>query len=401
MGTTVDVTGSRQGWSPTYSPPRRRLRATLAVLATAAGLLTADLSVATAYGEPPVLTYECSPAPTDCTGWYRGSVTVKWGWFTGSAVYFAGDCLPNPDPWVTFVADTAGFKTSCEVKDADSDDRTLRTVVLHIDKTPPNVAAVTARPPDSGGWFNHPVSVSFQGSDATSGVASCSSTAYAGPDGAGMVVGGSCQDVAGNVGNGSFTLNYDTTPPRPPSVDAMPGDHKVKLSWTTSPDSWSEVVRLARNQPPALAYQGPGNAFTDRSLRNERRYRYVVTLIDPAGNRAAGETSTIPTASSLLLPLPGERVEVTSQNASLPLLVWKPVRGARYYNVQVLREGRKLLSTWPGRPRRRLERRWTYLGKQHQLTEGRYCWHVWPGYGNRSDHRYGKRLGRSCFRVIR
>ena len=55
-------------------------------------------SAGSAAAEPPVLTYACSPAPTDCTGWYRTSVTVKWGWFTGDAVYYAGDCAPNPDP---------------------------------------------------------------------------------------------------------------------------------------------------------------------------------------------------------------------------------------------------------------------------------------------------------------
>jgi hypothetical protein len=136
------------GRPPTDSPFRSRPRTTLAALAVCAGLLIAGLSVASASAEPPVLTYQCSPAPVDCTGWYRGSVTVKWGWFTGDAVYFAGDCVPNPDPWVTFSADTAGLETWCEVKDANSNDRTARSVVLHIDKTAPSVAAVPARPPD-------------------------------------------------------------------------------------------------------------------------------------------------------------------------------------------------------------------------------------------------------------
>jgi hypothetical protein len=348
-----------------------------------------------------VLTYSCSPSPTDCTGWYRGSVTVKWGWFTGDAVYFAGDCVPNPDPWVTFSADTAGLETWCEVKDSDSNDRTSRSVVLHIDKTAPSVPAVTGRPPDYGGWFNHPVSVLFQGSDATSGVASCSSSTYAGPDAAGAVISGSCQDVAGNVGTGSIALNYDATPPPPPSVDAMPGNRRVRVTWTSSADSSSEVVRLSRKQAPVVIYQGTGDAITDRSLRNGRRYRYVVTRIDQAGNRAAGAVSSVPTASRLLLPFAGERIKLAGQDTSLPLLVWKPVRKARYYNVQVFRRGRKILSIWPERTRRRLERRWTYRGTDHKLSAGRYCWHVWPGYGKRSQRQYGKRLGTSCFRVVR
>jgi hypothetical protein len=81
--------------------------------------------------------------------------------------------------------------------------------------------------------------------------------------------------------------------------------------------------------------------------------------------------------------------------------VWKAVRRARYYNVQVFRRGRKILSVWPERTQRRLERHWTYRGTDHKLTAGRYCWHVWPGYGKRSQRQYGKRLGTSCFRVVR
>lgn len=348
-----------------------------------------------------MLTYECTPAPANCTGWYRQSVTVKWGWFTSDAVYSAGDCLPNPDPWVTFSADTAGRETWCEVKDPDfPNDRTRRSVVIHIDKTGPGVAAVTSRPPDYGGWFNHPVAVLFQGSDATSGVASCSSSTYAGSDAVGAVVSGTCQDVAGNVGTGSFTLNYDTTPPAPPSVHAMPGNRKAKVTWTTSPDSTSEVVRFSRNRAPVLVYQGTGDAITDRSLRNGRRYRYVVTRIDQAGNRAAARASIVPTGSRLLLPAAGQRIKLTGDDTSLPLLVWKRVGKAHYYNVQVFRGGRKVLSAWPERPPRRLERRWTYRGTDYKLTEGRYCWHVWPGYGKRSEHRYGKRLGVSCFHVV-
>jgi hypothetical protein len=322
---------------------------------------------------------------------------VKWDWDQLNAEYSAGDCLP-----VTFSADTPGLETWCEVKDSNSpNDRTRRSVVLHIDKTAPGVAAITSRPPDYGGWFNHPVSVLFQGSDPTSGVASCSSATYAGPDAGGAAIPGSCQDVAGNVGTGSFLLNYDATPPAAPSVDARPGNRRVRLRWTTSPGATSEVVRIARKQAPALVYQGTGGAVTDRRLRNGRRYRYVVTRIDQAGNRAASATSIVPTASRLLLPAANGRLRLTAADASLPLLVWKPVRRARYYNVQVFRRGRKVLSAWPERPERRLERRWTSRGTRFKLTAGRYCWHVWPGYGTRSLHRYGKRLGTSCFRVIR
>jgi hypothetical protein len=387
------------GRPPTDSPFRSP-RATLAALAVCAGLLIANASAVTSAAQAEVLTYECSPAPADCKGWYRQSVTVDWIFSTGSVEYpWSGDCFPNPS--VTFSLDTAGRKTWCAVTEKGGGPTYTLEITLRIDKTAPSVAAIPARPPDYGGWFNHPVSVLFQGSDATSGVVACSSSTYAGPDAAGAAVSGSCQDVAGNVGGGSFALNYDATPPAPPSVDAMPGNRRVRVTWTSSADSSSEVVRLSRKQAPVVIYQGTGDAVTDRSLRNGRRYRYVVTRIDQAGNRAAAATSSVPTASRLLLPWAGERIKLTEGDTSLPLLVWKPLRKARYYNVQVFRRGRKILSAWPERTQRRLERRWTYRGTEHKLTAGRYCWHVWPGYGKRSQHQYGKRLGTSCFRVVR
>jgi hypothetical protein len=399
MGSTVGVAPSpRRG--PTDSLVGFRPRTALVTLALCAGLLIAS-SAGSAHAQGPTLTYVCSPAPTACTGWYRGPVTVKWGWSNEEAAYSAGDCVPNPDTWVTFSADTAGLKTWCEIVDPVSGFTTEKSVVLHIDKTAPRVAGVTARPPDYGGWFNHPVAVSFRGSDATSGVASCSSSTYAGPDATGAVVSGSCRDVAGNVGIGALALNYDATPPAPPSVHAMPGNHKIRLTWTTAAGTSYEVVRLSRKQAPAVIYRGAGDAITDRSLRNGRRYRYVVARIDQAGNRAAGQASTVPTGSRLLLPSAGQRIKLTRADTSLPVLVWKPLRKASYYNVQVFHAGRKVLSAWPERPPRRLERRWTFRGTDYKLTTGRYCWHVWPGYGKRSQRKYGKRLGTSCFRIVR
>jgi hypothetical protein len=146
-----------------------------------------------------------------------------------------------------------------------------------------------------------------------------------------------------------------------------------------------------------VVYSGPGGTFTDRSLKNGRRYRYAISLIDQAGNRAVGTTSAVPTASKLLEPAKGEHIRLVQ----LPLLIWKPVRKADYYNVQIFRGGSKVLSSWPRQPRFQLKRRWRFGRKQYRLVPAKYCWYVWPGYGKRAKRDYGKRLGRSCFRVVR
>jgi hypothetical protein len=83
-----------------------------------------------------------------------------------------------------------------------------------------------------------------------------------------------------------------------------------------------------------------------------------------------------------------------------PLLRWTPVRGADYYNVQLSRRGRKILSVWPGRAHYQVKRKWKYGGRKWRLAAGRYRWIVWPGFGKRSKADYGRRIGPSMFRVV-
>jgi hypothetical protein len=339
------------------------------------------------------VTATCDSAPgvsDDCNRWYTSeSVAVKWDWEPSSPT-FAG-CQNQ-----AFSAEMKPVSRSCTVSWPGT--TITKTVWIGIDRTPPQVVSYqTDRPPDYNGWFNHPVGLAFQGADATSGVASCSSASYGGPDGPGVMVSGSCRDNAGHVGFGSLPINYDATPPPAPAVDALPGNHKVALRWSTSPDSQAEVVRHDGDAAPVVLYRGPGGSFTDRGLKNQRRYRYSIFLIDQAGNRSASLTSAVPTAGKLLLPARGERVKIVR----VPLLVWKRVRRASYYNVQIFRDRTKVLSTWPRQPRFQLKRRWRFGGRSYRLVPAKYCWYVWPGYGKRSKRDYGKRLGRSCFRVVR
>jgi hypothetical protein len=340
---------------------------------------------------PPALEYQCAPNPADCTGWYRTPVTLVWKWDPFVASQNGGDCSKR-----TFTADTPGTKVYCEVADDASGDITGRTATIKIDRTPPAIPGPGfARPPDYNGWFNNPVAFNFVAEDATSGVESCTSGAYGGPDGAGVSIAGSCRDVAGNVASASFALNYDATPPARPAVRAIPGDNRVALRWSSPAANGVEIVRLAKAGPPKLIYQGSKRKLTDRRLRNGRRYRYVVTLIDQAGNRNAARASAVPTKSRLLVPANGAHVRKP------PMLIWKPARRARYYNAQLFFRGRKVMTRWPSEARLQLHRRWRFQGRRHRLVRGHYCWYVWPGRGSPSERRYGRLLGKSCFTVTR
>ena len=79
------------------------------------------------------------------------------------------------------------------------------------------------RAADAGGFYNHPLTATWTGVDATSGIASCTSTPYSGPDGTGISLTGTCKDKAGNVSAPvPFVFNYDATPPALTAVTAMP-----------------------------------------------------------------------------------------------------------------------------------------------------------------------------------
>ena len=264
-----------------------------------------------------------------------------------------------------------------------------------MDRTPPVVSAAPARPPDYNGWFNHPVSVAFTGADATSGVQSCTGTGYGGPDATGVVLSGTCSDVAGNVAAGSYGLNYDSTRPARPDVTATPNDNQVTLRWAPPADAETiEVARITGNGLPALLFRGAATSFTERGLKNGKRRRYLVTSIDRAGNRAVDRAHAVPTGSPLLSPAEGTRLQKP------PLLDWEAVKRASYYNVQLYRGHEKVLTRWPRSSELQLPETWRFAGVRRRFGPGSYTWFVFPAFGERSDRRFGELLGKSTFRVV-
>ena len=171
----------------------------------------------------------------------------------------------------------------------------------------------------------------------------------------------------------------------------------VAVTWTLPGDADLDRVDVARATAGAVkrvVYSGVGTAFVDRTVRPGRTYTYTVTSVDAAGNRSGGIARRV-TTPMLIAPAPGASV------ASPPVLRWAPVSNATYYNVQLWRNGKKILSAWPGSRRYALSARWTFGGVRYRLTPGTYRWYVWPGFGSRSAVRYGKLVGSSTFVVRR
>ena len=224
-------------------------------------------------------------------------------------------------------------------------------------------------------------------------------------------------DAAGNVGTASATIELRTPvagqpqpPASPPAVRVPPAnvadlrvrpvDGGVWLEWRGVPTATRYVVtRSDRAGATSSVYDGRATSFVDRGLVNGAEYRYVVITYDAAGLRSVGVAIVaVPARPILVAPAHGAGV------SRPPLLTWRRVAGATYYNLQLFRVSAtgvraKLLSTWPVQPRLRLGRSWRYGGKTRRLSAGSYEWYVWAGFGPRAAENYSQLLGWSRFNV--
>jgi hypothetical protein len=204
-------------------------------------------------------------------------------------------------------------------------------------------------------------------------------------------------DAVGNPGaSAAYGWTVDATAPQT-TISSRPG------SKTTASTA---RFRFAANEA-ASAFECKLDAGRFVPCRSPKRYArlrrsrhtFSVRAVDAAGNHDATPAmhrwriDLAKSASALISPPSGTTV------AAPPLLRWRPVSRASYYNVQIYRGRIKVLSVWPVGTRFQLRARWTFLGRQYRLTAGTYRWYVWPRFGRGAAGRYGNALGQSTFTV--
>jgi hypothetical protein len=195
----------------------------------------------------------------------------------------------------------------------------------------------------------------------------------------------------------AWTWTVDTTPPAPVKLEHRNVSYgKLSLTWAPAAGTDHVVVlrsTKAKHVASTQVYRGAGTRYVESKFVNAQYHAYRITSYDKAGNVSAAVDVTIP-ASALLLA-PADRIKIRSA----PTFRWRAVRKASYYNVQLWRNGEKILSTWPKGTKLKLSRTWTYNGRRHKLKQGRYVWIVWPGFGAPSKGVYGQPLGQASFLV--
>ncbi|NPV67598.1 MAG: hypothetical protein HPY64_10675 [Anaerolineae bacterium] len=209
-------------------------------------------------------------------GWYVSDVAVSWAYADISPVTVTG-CDST-----TISADTAGTTLTCTATSAGG--TSSQSVTIKRDATPPTITGSRSPVANSYGWNNEDVTVSFTCTDATSGLASCTSDTTLSSEGAGQFVTGNATDNAGNSATATVSdINIDKTAPtitgsRSPAANSYGWNNEdVTVSFTCG-DNLSGVASCS--DPTTVSTEGENQSVTGN-------------VTDKAGNSATATVSDI------------------------------------------------------------------------------------------------------------
>ena len=237
-------------------------------------------------------------------GWYNGDVTVHFTCNdTGSGIP-TGACPADQLLSTEGMAVSSTEQTITDAAGNTSDPSNV--VIVKIDKTAPMASASALPGPNTNSWNNTNVTVSFNGSDALSGIASCFAPVVLSSEGAGQSASGSCTDFAGNSASATASgINIDKTAPTV-SASASPAPNANGWNNTDVTVSFSGSDALSGidscSAPVTLSSEGAGQSASG-------------SCTDLAGNSASATAS-------------GINIDKTSPTVSL---VGGPANGGVYY----------------------------------------------------------------------
>jgi hypothetical protein len=175
-----------------------------------------------------------------------------------------------------------------------------QSITIKLDKTAPTIEAVPDPAPNANGWNNTDVTVSFNASDALSGIFSSSSPVTLTNEGAGQLVTGTAMDQAGNSASVNITINIDKTAPEGlVQFDPVTNDLQVfgrdalsgVLSGPVSPGS--VIPQIGSIQRTYTINDLAGNTLT------------LVLQIQTAGRQIQAEIISLQYNSGAILSAPG------------------------------------------------------------------------------------------------
>ena len=159
-------------------------------------------------------------------------------------------------------------------------------------------------------------------------------------------------------------------------------------------DGFDLVLDLERSHGSWLVDARNGTEYLEAmiaafKLRAGKSGYVALYAYDRTGNVSAPARRTVSLAALIpLRPLTGSSV------TTAPRMTWKAQEGIAYYNVQVYRNGRRILVGWQSKASFQLP---AYL-----LTRGIYTWYVWPAFKHaNAATTFGTLIGRATFTYVR
>ncbi len=242
---------------------------------------------------PPITTATLSVNP-NANGWNNsnlrvslsatdnepGGSGVKEIHYTMSGAQSGGNVLLGSTATLTVSSEGITTITYFSVDNAGNFEA-AKSITIKLDKTPPTILGSRTPAPNTNGWNNTPVTVSFQCSDALSGLAAGSPPAptVLSTEGAGQSVNGTCTDLAGNLATANVPgINIDLTPPKltatlNPLANAKGWNRTNVLVTWTAVDALSGVATVSA--PVTVTTEGAGQVVAGNAT-------------DLAGNLATG-----------------------------------------------------------------------------------------------------------------
>ena len=132
--------------------------------------------------------------PPDANGWFNHRVDFVASATDSASGIASCDSIPSYSG-----PDRASIRVVARCSDRAGHEASGAGTFKYDETRPARVRAVRGRAPDRYGWYARDLRVRFRGSDATSGLAACSTSVYRGPDSSRAAVKGWCRDRAGNI----------------------------------------------------------------------------------------------------------------------------------------------------------------------------------------------------------
>ena len=165
------------------------------------------------------------------------------------------------------------------------------TVKVSLDKGVPAITFIASPAPNAAGWNNTDVTITYQCSDALSGIATCPDPAVISTEGAAQPISATASDRADNVSSRTALVSLDKTPPAvsisSPVTGAIVNTSTVSVSGSVS-DSLSGLAKVTCN---GLAATITGSSFTCSQSLAAGTNTISVQAIDVAGNSTSATTT--------------------------------------------------------------------------------------------------------------